>query len=61
MTTRAWALYMLTARCGMSVLDAMRKLDICDEFRGSYERLVEVEMAGRGYHAGAHGDAAAAA
>lgn len=58
MTTRAWALYMLTARCGMSVLDAIRKLDLCDEFRGSYERIVELEMVRCGHHAGAHGAAA---
>ena len=54
MPARQWALYMLTARCGMSVLDAIRKLDLCDEFRGSYERLVELEMLRRGHQASAH-------
>ena len=54
MSGRAWALYMLTARCGMSVLDAIRKLDLCEEYRGSYERLVELEMLRRGHHASAH-------
>jgi len=54
MSRRAWALYMLTNRCGMSVLDALRKLDLCDEFRASYERLVELELVRCGHHASAH-------
>lgn len=41
---RSWAFYILTARCGMSVRDAIRKMALCELASCSYERLVDVEL-----------------